>query len=76
MTDRDRLLEQVREAEKMAAATGDWAQGAIKLGSDDVYYWAEKAAHYGLTAIALRRVIECDDSLDTEFGLGMLGGKP
>jgi hypothetical protein len=54
MTDRERLLELKREAEKMAAATGEWALGAMKLGADDVEYWAKKSAHHALTALALR----------------------
>lgn len=69
MTDRERLLEQVREAERNAERYGLYACDWAKQGS--VYNagkYATGAAHHALTAMALREAIEKCDSVDMERG--------
>lgn len=70
MIDRERLLEQAREAEGRASSAGEDAVIWIEWKFDNwpVEHVAEKAAilakeaaHHALTALALRDVIDCAD---------------
>ncbi len=69
MTDRERLLEQVREAEGQAAVDGDeaarWIRGNppynqkyAAMQADNAYRCASAAAHHALTALALLEAID------------------
>lgn len=72
MTDRERLLEQIREAEKRAADASyharhwmrdqEWDGASTPAASS-----AREAAHHALTAMALRRLIALADDLELDW---------
>lgn len=71
MTDRERLLEQVKELETLAGMDGlmsrQWLKvKAISQTSPEVVRYARSAAHHALTALALRDVVAIFDEGLTE----------
>lgn len=61
MTDRERLLEQVREHENIAAMRGRIAGYWMTVPHETGVRAAREAAHHALTAMALRDVIATTD---------------
>lgn len=69
MTDRERLLEQVREAEQRAVK--DWRfinqyqpRHSDEEIADAAAGYARESAHHALTALALRELIEYRDKVE------------
>lgn len=74
MTCRERLLEQVRALEELAAQDGETAarmtQEQSSYARRAASFYADAAAHHALTAMALREVIELADDIDADCKCG------
>lgn len=77
MTDRERLLEQVKKAETRAKGRGlvarmwmtEWGSKAeVDRVADIAARKAREAAHHALTALALREVLEYHDRTGWAWG--------
>lgn len=69
MTDRERLLEQVREAEERADSVWKWIlrpqyRHSVEEVADIAARRARESAHHALTALALRDVLATTDAGD------------